>query len=860
MLNESESCPFSPDALYQANVTLLKNGAVIEYRHENYACISGVPTECDPRNSTNQSVFESPEMSAGACSDNIDNDCDGVNDTDDPSCMTCIGIFDEPGCCGNCTSAGFWWNGTGICSGSSEFGWENAPGLTPQCCGDDPLENRRTSQYNNESIGNGSNEILPNITTACCDDSTDCVSGGSCYTRAYYANISGNITVVMDPIDVDNDGDSDICYNVSGPGTQWMDCLDDSDCDSGNGWWCELVTHDCTDLNLTNENLSGTGCANFKDDDYLGGDLGIFGFSPVDMDDPDCCQECLLSGGYFDTTSGTTCTAAGATTSALQIKGWEDAGAGGVQDRWCCGENQSEGPYAGKEFYRYSSDGGWWASACCTDPGMCVDGYNTCRYSVAENSSGGCTDGIDSDCDGAVDYCDTDCGAANNTHVGEMPPGEDCNDGLDNDCDGKIDDADEDCCQGCVDSGYYWDSIPGGCSGENITDFEWEYPPPQQNQSCCGDDAGEAHRFFDAFADIGAGCGDDITDAECVGRNDTPTDDACCDSPTDCVLSGVCYQNVSGSADVDGDGVIGETCSAAGKWRDCDANASLCTAPRCGSRNWTSGGENASFGEYANGSGIECCGDDAGEYFAVTGLNTSCCNTATDCVDNWGKCQVNDTWSPGGCTDGIDSDCDGDIDFNDTDCRALINGTLTSENGTLITGVNVTITAYATDPWTGVYVEFSTVTTTGAYNLYVIVNLTYNIVARLQTGGIAYNWSVLVDEDNNRWRTVDLTVKAAAGCDTDCTLPGENICRPECEGAAGCAYFSPISMQKCDGSQAGWFVPYNETFDVQCCEGIPSLRTQARIVGVRGPRDVVRVTRIISYGGQLISLIIDVFK
>ncbi len=35
---------------------------------------------------------------------------------------------------------------------------------------------------------------------------------------------------------------------------------------------------------------------------------------------------------------------------------------------------------------------------------------------------------------------------------------------------------------------------------------------------------------------------------------------------------------------------------------------------------------------------------------------------------------------------------------------------------------------------------------------------------------------------------------------------------------------------------------------------------QAKILGVRGARDVVRVTRIISYAGQLISLIIDVFQ
>jgi hypothetical protein len=59
-----------------------------------------------------------------------------------------------------------------------------------------------------------------------------------------------------------------------------------------------------------------------------------------------------------------------------------------------------------------------------------------------------CTDGLDNDCDGAIDCADSDCasdpacgGGCTPTEPTEMT----CNDGLDNDCDGFVDCADSDC-------------------------------------------------------------------------------------------------------------------------------------------------------------------------------------------------------------------------------------------------------------------------------------------------------------------------------------------------------------------------------------------------------------------------------
>jgi hypothetical protein len=58
-----------------------------------------------------------------------------------------------------------------------------------------------------------------------------------------------------------------------------------------------------------------------------------------------------------------------------------------------------------------------------------------------ENSESSCFDGQDNDCDGATDGADSDCNACTVTENPEVS----CGDGQDNDCDGTTDGADSDC-------------------------------------------------------------------------------------------------------------------------------------------------------------------------------------------------------------------------------------------------------------------------------------------------------------------------------------------------------------------------------------------------------------------------------
>jgi hypothetical protein len=92
----------------------------------------------------------------------------------------------------------------------------------------------------------------------------------------------------------------------------------------------------------------------------------------------------------------------------------------------------------------HDADGdGWFCPRCipsscprfpCTD---CDDLDPHVHPAAGED----CSDGIDNDCDGAVDGADPDCCVA----TSRREKGKRCRDGRDNDCDTRIDCADPDC-------------------------------------------------------------------------------------------------------------------------------------------------------------------------------------------------------------------------------------------------------------------------------------------------------------------------------------------------------------------------------------------------------------------------------
>lgn len=139
------------------------------------------------------------------------------------------------------------------------------------------------------------------------------------------------------------------------------------------------------------------------------------------------------------------------------------------------------------------------------------------------------------------------------------------------------------------------------------------------------------------------------TDKTCAG-NDCPgfsrniKDEAYCVNKNDCVYNGRCYDyinflSINGSREFCATNSLSGT--VASVWYDPDAmklggGEDVFMCEYMGFKP-TKAGE-ANVGEYTNTTTIECCGDDANEYFKTGTDNTkACCNSNSDYVFG-GKC------------------------------------------------------------------------------------------------------------------------------------------------------------------------------------------------------------------------------
>ncbi len=141
--------------------------------------------------------------------------------------------------------------------------------------------------------------------------------------------------------------------------------------------------------------------------------------------------------------------------------------------------------------------------------------------------------------------------------------------------------------------------------------------------TCCGDSAGEHYITRQVHA-----CAGDA----CPGFASNSGDDACCLSSLACVYNSSCHTQGDNPVDLGGEIAV---CSISGRWLDSDYSINQCTEPY----RWVGGGESTSFGEYDNGTVIECCGDDVGENYVTWGPGApKCCVSEHNWVDASGNC------------------------------------------------------------------------------------------------------------------------------------------------------------------------------------------------------------------------------
>jgi hypothetical protein len=715
-----DDCLNGPDDLYVAPVTSCGFGECATTGLDE--CINGVVVDtCVPLPPGTEGPTGHP-----TCYDVLDNDCDSMSDGLDPDCapgpcfdldgdnyIVCNGVCDELGrACGDCddTDPLVYPGATKICDGkdnncdgrldfSADVDNDNdGYAMCAECNDNDPninpgiAEDWQNPPTCSDGLDNDCDGWFDSGETACQNPCKDNDGDG-------YYSIADSLPACTFPIDDCDDSDPTIY-----PGAPDAICNGiDNDCDSAIDE--DYVSDDtcgigiCLTFNIPSSCSNGieTACQPgpaFQEGPGCGGDPTCFDGLDNDCDgitdfpnDPDC-SGCCPTGTPDDNCDGidddcmngpddlyiapvTNCGIGGCATTGL-----DECIAGVIVDTCVPLAPGIEGPPWDAtcvdtldndcDGFTDVADFADCTQAPCPDfdgdtyalcDGVCdplgracgdCDDFDPLVYPDATRIC----DGKDNNCDGRLDFaadvdndddgyaaceeCNDNDPAINPGASPEGPPGDPaCFDGVDNDCNGLVDAQDCSCLDPCIDAdgdGYY--SMNAPCSTSCI------FPQDDCNDSDSNVNPGASEGPFSDPTCY------DLLDNDCSGDADAA--DPQCQAPVSCTLDSEC-QPAEYCAKAAGD------CGGQGT---CTQIPGLqCPAvyiPECGCDGQT----------YPTA----CDADNAGVNIDYSGECTACGGPALP------------EGPPGDptCSDALDNDCDGTMDFNDPDCNGSYTLNITS--------------------------------------------------------------------------------------------------------------------------------------------------------------------------------------
>lgn len=570
----------------------------------------------------------------------------------------------------------------------TEAGGEDISGSIIECCGDDEYEHVRQCELSSPAfdVGCGSSA------TVCCDQATDCSYDNTC-------TASGSFLDIHDP-----NADNETCYQGV-----WYD-------QDYNETMCRFDWEDDDEYDLDPSRNRGLGtvvgmCCGDDNSPGYGNESDVVDCKSSSPDAVDCSS-------WTNGENDSCCPAADWCVGYDGSVGCFEPGQG--HEVW--GRDGDSNPEI--EF----CDAGTWvdpdsSEAACTTSGLA---WMSMTYTQLFNYA---IDDNDSDYSNGF-CCGDDVGIhyEEGTHVIDSL--------YENLTSGDTEQIGENsCCPHASDCTFEGEcyrnesllEVTGDIGEEVCIDGVW-YDPDESAQICqinlpwtqfssgnycCGDDDPDDYTYQQCL--FGAGCSNRVTTT-------------CCDEESDCYYQAQCFNSDDDPGPL-GNWTYGVNAEAMrcweSSWYDPDFNEQSCnrfaeakmthdsgiyeyahTTVDCVSDTcWVPEGTNSSmggsFGEYGNGFGgegmdngndpatesgnqdidgdiIECCGDDDGEaYFSEDG-GRCCDNSSGDaCWSPHDYCgrdisEASNEFGHNSCADGIDNDCDGDIDCADSDCAGEV--------------------------------------------------------------------------------------------------------------------------------------------------------------------------------------------
>ena len=468
-----------------------------------------------------------------------------------------------------------------------------------------------------------------------------------------------------------------------------------------------------------------------------------------------------------------------------------------------------------------------------------------------------------------------------------------CNDGIDNDCDNAIDCADTADCLGqigptgelcCINAGG---CVQDDCVIESCISNVCNYV----NRAICADAECAAGRYCDS---AGGDCTDpDIDELVCIN---------CASDTTPATWTGTDHQDAGLTWSYNT--IIVNTLY--------DSDGADCPGGGCYDK--TSTGINVPHETALPAGNRRCCGNDANEYYKSDYYGGECTNNVNECVwgpgqgggsgdaqrsgsgngdwwcylHEWHECLVDDDigmhinspndvicagnsgdpdWTPKdevlpenqySCVDGIDNDGDGDIDCDDSDCDGVIQGNVQSSEGSNIHFAKI-------DVLKGVTLEYVGITNpNGDYNINPVSCGTYNLVASA-TGFVSQTRTNVVVPPTTTI-TVNFIGTSAlvpgTTCEADCTYAEGNTIHKECAGINGCVFYKEagddtLAKKACDLAQPNWERVYDIDNMIVCAPGPLKPKTASKAKVTCTGDTLVKVTIITIYKGKPVRLIIS---